>query len=194
MPIYALYNEEQLCSRIAAGEEAAFRVLFDRYRQRLYALVLKMVKSPAIAEELVQEVFMNIWEYRRRLKEVRDVDAYIFSIAYHRVFRHLKKAARETQLLENIIRMMEPAGNSTEEHILANESRQLIDRAVHRLPSQRRIIYELSRREGLNHEEIASQLNISRNTVKNQLVQALKYIRTCLQKGALIITLIWLGL
>jgi len=195
MPTEELYDDMQLFSRIAAGSHAAFQVLFNNYRGRLYALALKMVKSPVVAEEIVQDVFMSVWENRERFTAITNPDSYIFTIAYHRVFRYLKKAAKETRLLEEIIAIMGDAANATEETVTANESSRLIDKAVYHLPSQRRTIYELSRNNGLSHEEIARHLNISRNTVKNQLVLALKYIRTALQKGVLLLLLLltWRG-
>lgn len=189
MSVCELYDEKRLFAHIAMGDEAAFRVLFDRYRTRIYAIAFKLTKSTSVAEEIVQEVFLAIWLNKEKFEDVKDTSAYIFSMAYHKVFFYLKKASREAILLETIIATMQQGVNNTEETVAANESRWIIDKAVQQLPPQRQTIYRLSRQDGLSHEEIAHQLNISRNTVKNQLVQALRYIRVCLQKGALF--LLW---
>lgn len=132
---------------------------------------------PALAEEVAQDVFMNVWINRKKFSSINDPEAYLFTIAYNSIYNQLKKISREDHLLTALVEAVQEIQYTTDEQILARESESLINKAVEELPPQRRIIFQLSRHQGLSHDEIAQQLNISRHTVKNQLVEALRFIR-----------------
>ena len=163
--------------QVAAGNEKAFRLLFDHYKARVFSMSLKMLKTPALAEEVVQDTFMNVWLNRQKFNTIEHPEAYLFTIAYNNIYTQLKKIARENRLLTGLVQAVQDIQYTTDEQVLARESESRINQAVEALPPQRRIIFKLSRQQGLSHDEIARQLNISRHTVKNQLVEALRFIR-----------------
>jgi RNA polymerase sigma-70 factor (ECF subfamily) len=167
---------------IAESDAIAFRELFDAYRQRLYAGALKITKSADAAEDIVQEIFTRIWENRLCLKEVENPSAYIFTIAYHESFHYLKKVAADQKLYEAIRKKMIAADNKTEEWLEVKETEDIIHHLINDLPTQRQLIYKLSREEGLSYKEIADRLHISSLTVKKQLQLALRNIRSGLSK------------
>jgi RNA polymerase sigma-70 factor (ECF subfamily) len=177
-----LYNGVSLFREMAAGGEEAFRLLFDRYKTRLLYLAVKMLKTPAVAEEAVQDVFMRVWINREKFHTIDDPEAYLFTMAYNSIYSQLKKIARESRLRSELVQLVQDIQYTTDEQVLAHESETLINQAVAELPPQRQAIFKLSRQQGLSHEEIARQLNISRHTVKNQLVEALRFIRRQLGK------------
>lgn len=170
------YDEKELLAEIAAGDERAFRELFDLYKERFYSLALKMTRSDEIAEDIVQDVFMAIWDKRKILTEVDNPPSYFFTIIYRRVYRYYRKMALERKLLQ-VIPPAKESVNTTEEMVLAHESNKLILQAISRLPSQQQLIFKLIKQEGLSRNDIASQLHISPNTVRNQLSDAIKSIR-----------------
>ncbi len=192
MPRNLSIQEQQiLLGRVSDGDIAAFRILFDTYNKRLYAAALKITKSPYGAEEIVQEVFAGLWESRTQLKEVENPPAYIFTVAYNRTFRYLKKVSKSKALKEALRHRVHEARNDTEEWMDVKETNALINRAIGQLPPRRRLIFKLSREEGLSHKEIAERLNISPLTVKKQVVIALRNIRASISATAPLLAILF---
>ncbi|HEV2479118.1 MAG TPA: RNA polymerase sigma-70 factor [Puia sp.] len=156
-----------------------FKCLFDNYKNRLYGYVLAITHSHYPAEEITQEIFIKLWLCREILHQVGNLDGYIFTIARNKTLNHLRKAAYDVRLLKELQERASPAEltNNVEERALVNEYDRLLQDALALLSPQRRLVFQLSRQRGLNHEEIARQLQLSRNTVKNHLVEALRFIR-----------------
>lgn len=176
------FDHKIVLKRVAEGDVTAFRMLFDAYNKRLYAAALKITKSSYGAEEIVQEIFTDLWEGRSNLADVDNPAAYIFTVAYNRTFRYLKKLAADSDMRRSLKYRISDSHNETEEWMEMNETREIIESAVNGLPSQRQLIFKLSRETGLSHKEIAEQLHISPLTVKKQLVLALRNIRSSLAR------------
>lgn len=171
-----LHDEKALLAKIAAGDERAFRELFNLYNKRFYAVALKMTRSDEVAQDIVQDVFMSIWSKRESLVDVDNPSSYFFTVVYRRIFHHFRKLALEKKLLRIALPEKESV-NTTDEMILAHESKNLISQAIAKLPPQQRLVFELSKQQGLSREDVARQLDISPNTVKNHLLDAIKFIR-----------------
>lgn len=186
-PFATLNNEKELFVLAASGNETAFATIFHHYNKRLYPFVLKMIKSESAAEEIVQDVAMVLWLKRMRLAEIDNYTSYIFRIATNKTLNHLKKIASEDKMLKQVLQNMQLFRNPTEEIIDSREKEAIINSAINELSPQRKIIYKLSRQEGLTHQQIAEQLHISPNTVKNQLVEALRFIRGKVQTTSVIL-------
>lgn len=157
--------------------DESFKRLFDSYKNRLYGYVLAIARSPYVAEEITQEIFIKLWLCRDILHEVNNLDGYIFTIARNRTLNHLRKAAHDVKLLRELQELAAPESNDVEEHSLAADYDRLLRDALELLSPQRRLVFQLSRDRGLNHEEIANCLHLSRNTVRNHMVEALRFIR-----------------
>jgi len=179
-----LYNEKELLASIAIGNECAFRKLFDLYKERFYSVALKMTRSDEVAEDIVQDVFMNIWIKRESLVDVDNSSAYFFTAVYRRVYHHYRKIALEKKLLR-VAPPIKESVNTTEEMVLARESNELISQAIDKLPPQQQLVFKLSKQDGLSREDVARQLQISPHTVKNHLADALKFIRIFLHNSTL---------
>ena len=157
--------------------DESFKRLFDNYKNRLYGYVLAIARSPYTAEEITQEIFIKLWLCRDILHEVDNLDGYIFTIARNKTLNHLRKAAHDVKLLRELQERAMPENNNVEERALLTEYDRLLRDALAHLSPQRRLVYQLSRDRGLNHEEIAHHLHLSRNTVKNHMVEALRHLR-----------------
>ena len=182
-----------LLSRIAKGDEPAFRTLFEHYKVRFYAVSLKMTRSEEAAEEIVQEVFLSLWRNRQSLDSIESPDSYLFTAVYRRVYNFYKKQAIERKLLEAV--SLSPTVSAlTEETLLAKERARLINEAINQLPPQQQLVLRLSKQEGLSRNEIAEKLNISPNTVKNHLAEALKFLKIKLQDTSLAFPVLFLML
>ncbi len=174
--------EEQkiLLKQMADGDITAFRQIFNAYKNRLYAAAVKLTKSTYAAEEIVQEIFLILWENRSNLTEIENPPAYIFTIAYNKTYRYLKSVAADGRLYQALQLRMKKTDCNTQEELDVKETQKLIDHLIDELPSQRRLIFRLSREKGLTHQQIAEQLAISPLTVKKQIVLALRHIRASL--------------
>lgn len=172
---------------------SSFKRLFDSYKNRIYGYVLAIAHSPYAAEEITQEIFIKLWLCRDLLHEVENLDGYIFTIARHRTLNYLRKAANDTRLLRELQGLAMPQNNNVEERALVTDYDLLLRDALSELSPQRRLVFQLSRDNGLNHEEIAEQLHLSRNTVKNHMVEALRFIRGYLgQHGSVLVIIFFL--
>jgi RNA polymerase sigma-70 factor (family 1) len=191
LPDDSSYDEKKLLARIAAGDEKAFRKLFDLFKVRFYAVALKMTRSDEVAQDIVQDVFMNIWSKREVLPDVDNLSSYLFTAVYRRIYRHFRKIALERKLLQTLA--VNEYVNTNDEMVLARESRDLISQAIAKLPPQQQLVFKLVKQEGLSRADIAQQLQISPNTVKNHLTDALKFIRAFLHNSTLaFVILFWL--
>jgi RNA polymerase sigma-70 factor (family 1) len=184
-----------LFTAIANGDAEAFKLLFDQYRVKMYAVAFKWAKSKYAAEEITQDIFIGLWIGRLQLKNVQNPEAYLYTVAYHKISRHLKKESNQAKILKLAVWIPNAHSNETEETIIANDSARHINTAVEQLSPQKKLIYKLSKQHGKSYAEIAEALHVSPNTVKSQLVKAVKFIRHYLEKSVLFITwlLLWLN-
>lgn len=176
-----LHTGKALFQRVANDDHAAFRDLFALYADRLHAAVYNHTKSRFIAEELVQEVFVSLWKHRHQLDVVEDPTAYLYRTVFNHINNYMIKAANQRRLIDRAMERMAADNDSTRQQLDANEMSRIIAAAIDQLPPQKKTIYRLSREQGLSYQEIATQLGISPNTVKNHLVEAMKLLRNYLK-------------
>jgi RNA polymerase sigma-70 factor (ECF subfamily) len=178
-----LTNENELLALVAEGDEKAFGTLFHHYRPRIYSYAFHLFGNSGLADELIQEVFLKVWLSRDKLRGILKFDSWLFIIARNQVFDTLKQLAKETTARKQMASFLETngnIGNIVEDQLLIKENEERLQDALERLSPQQKLIFTLSRHQGLKHEEIASRLNISRNTVKTHLVHALRTLRDLL--------------
>lgn len=176
----SLHNEKDLQLQVAEGNEIAFRVLYDHYRKRIYALGLFLTKSESMAQELVQDVFMKIWEKREQLRKVDYFNAWLRTIARNTAINYIRARAVERLGIHRIT-ALESSICSTENDAADREYALLLQSAVNELPPQQQKVYMLRRQEGLSHEAIAKQLDISVLTSKKYMKLSLRSIRNFLE-------------
>lgn len=174
----------ELQIEIAAGNERAFKMFFEKHRVKLYNYLLSIVKSREIAEEIVIDVFMKMWMGRDWIAEIQNMDAFLHKVAYNKALDFLRIAARNTALQKLVRHEMESVKEKEADFkVLEQECREIIGRAILQLSPRRRKIFTLSRVEGLSYDEIAQQLHLSRNTVRNSMAEAIRSIRLFLHKN-----------
>ncbi|MBE9599554.1 RNA polymerase sigma factor [Pedobacter sp. MC2016-24] len=181
-PGHQMIDEKAVFAALASGDESAFEKIYHSYVKRLAPFIEKMVHSRDLTEEIIQEIFVQLWVNRLLLQHVSHPTAYLFQIATNKTLDYLKKIANNARLMDKVAYSSTELVYNTEEQVAFKESTAIIEQAIAALPEKRRLIFNLSRKEGLTHEQIAERLNISRNTVKNQLVTALKFIRVFAEK------------
>jgi RNA polymerase sigma-70 factor (family 1) len=171
-------------------QDLSFEEVFEGYKRQVYNQVYAIAKSEYAAEELTQEIFIKLWMNKDDLKDVNNLGGYIYTIARNYSLNYLRKAASDTRLVNELMRVAVTSGNSTEASMAVAECKQLISAAVNHLSPQRQLVYKLSREDGLNYDEIAAHLNLSKHTVKNHLMAALSFINEFLTKNGVNPTII----
>lgn len=172
-----LNKEKLLVQELMAGNEKAFQKLFDIFRNDLYKFSLSMVYSKQYAEEIIQDVFLTLWLKREALNPSLSLKSYLFTITRNKNITFLKKAANNQKLREEIFYKSQKSINSTDRYIREGELEIIKQEALDLLPPRRRLIFEMSRNEGKSYQEIAEELGISSNTVRNQMSMALETLR-----------------
>jgi RNA polymerase sigma-70 factor (family 1) len=177
---------------MSRDSEQAFTELFHIFTPKLLPFVSRLTRNEHIAKELIQETFLRLWVDRVNLTEIQNPSAWIYRIASNLSINWLRTQGSRRRIIQKI----EPqeATDSVVQELDSKELHGIIQQAVNQLPEKRQEIYRLSREEGLSHQQIAEKLNISPNTVKNQLIHALKSIRESIstQTGLSLITLVLL--
>lgn len=193
MPGFQTYDITLLLEQVSQDNEDAFRKVFDHYKAPFYAAAFKMTHAAALAEEIVQEVFVTLWMKRKLAAEAKNPERYIFTILHNCIYAHFRKLAQEKQLRAKVGHNMEESENPVELLLLEKEHRAVIEKVISRLPPQQQLIYKLAKQEGISREEIARGLNISPNTVRNHLAAAVEHLRVGLKKetSAIIWAAIW---
>ena len=164
-------------AQLRAGDEAAFRLIFDHYHRRLYLFSYKFLKSKEQSEEVVQDTFVSLWNNRETLQTDVPISALLFTIAKRLTLNFLRNASKHRAIQENLWKAITDSHNETEESVIVADLKDYSEKVVCKLPKQQQLVFKLSRYEHLSYDEIGQKLGISPNTVKNHLVQALKNLR-----------------
>ena len=177
----------ELLTRLKNGNMLAFDRVYELYSHKLFSFVFKILKNEAEADDIVQEVFVKIWESRHKLEDYKLLNSYIFTIAYNNSIDLIRKRINNTKYLEHL--KNSAVINFTPTIISQIEFNELnikAEKLVANLPDRQKQVYLLHREEGLTYHEIAEQLGISKNTVENHMVKALKYLRRNMDNSLLI--------
>jgi len=192
-PVHILPNEKELFAKASQGDQQAFTAIFDHYMPRIYAYILKYTKSEAVAEDITQDVFAKLWTNRKDLAGIHSQASYIFTTAFRFSINHFRKTTNEAKLIKTFQNGTTEESNVTEETIQFNESNHLVQLAIDQLPPQQKLIYKLNKLEGLSYEEIAEQLQISKNTVRNALTTASQSVRKFISEHAVALLAFLIG-
>lgn len=175
----------EVCNQIRedfkAGNRSACKTVFDAYSPGIFELAYRILKSRELAEEVVQDTFIKLWLSRETIDTSKNLWSLTYVIAKRLCFNKLRSAKYDLLLQQELIHRMTLATEDNKTQV--NEMEKLLKDSVELLPARQREVWQLSREEGLSHKEIADQLGISPNTVKNSLVQSLKYLRQHFKKA-----------
>lgn len=164
----------------------AFDVIYKQYSSRLYGFIMKLIKQDSDAEEIVQQVFVKVWESRVNIKANASFDSYLFTIAYNNTINLLRKRVNEKKYMEHLksIQQISSPSNIIEE-IHFKDVKNSFQILVNKLTPRQKEVFNLSREEELTYFEIAEKLDISVNTVENHMAKALSFIKQNIDKSLL---------
>lgn len=187
------YNiDKELFLRLSQGDEEAFREIVSFCHDKFLPVAISLVKSEQGARDALQEVFLKLWLNRAKLADIENPGAWLWVTATNVTTNYVRSQLRHELRVKKLIDTV-PETEDVLEELDVRFTQSLIDEAVSKLPAKRKTVFLLSRREGLSRKEIASQLNISENTVRNQLAEAIGSIQDYLRKnGGLVIPVVLL--
>lgn len=181
--MHQLEDEKELLQQVARADQEAFSKLYEHYARHVYGLALRLMKSPEIAEDLTQEIFVRVWVKRAQLLAVQQFSPWLNAITRNLAMDYLRKKVAVPENEEYMTSFFMDTAPSVEEQLALKQLEGAIQQAVDQLSPQLKTAFMLSRFQGLTHMEIAQRMNISPITSKSHLVRALAVIRKYLEEN-----------
>ena len=176
-------NEKELLMLLKQGDDHAFEEIYHLHSGRLYSNLLKLVKSEELAMDLLQDLYIKLWNNRANIDVDKSIGAYLFSIAKNLAIDFFRRAARESNLQNHLITVGTELYNHVDDAFFHKETSEILAKAIEALPPQQQKIFNLCKMEGRSYDEAASIMGISPVTVGNQLVKAVKSVRSAMMNS-----------
>lgn len=170
-------TDKELISLLKEGDKHAFETLYNQYKYPLTANLLRLLKSEELSAEVLQELFIKIWDKRADIDVEKSFSAYLFHIAHNMVIDIYRKASRDSKMRQQLILVSKELYTHIEEKIFDKEIQAQLQAAISLLPPQRKKIYILCRMEGKSYKEISQELGISISTINDHLLKANKFLK-----------------
>ena len=189
MSISPLYTEKELLAQASEGNGEAFEQLYLRYRNKTLSVTLTFIKSYAEAEDILQDILTQLWSGRKNLGQIESFGDYLFITTRNAIRKSLLKKEKQQKLLNRQSAEQQPQPFGLEG---VKDIEKLVNAALLQLPEQQRAIYQMSRQQGLTHEQIGSRLGLSPKTIANNLTLTLNQIRLFLGRQGYLFGAAWL--
>jgi len=184
--------ENKLILGIVKGDAFSFDEIYHRYNEKVYTFALKNLKNREDAEEVVQDLFYSLWKDRDKLKEIENLNAWIFTVCFNIIRKRFRQIARERQHLQKFAEIAMSDDRSTLTEVEFNDLMNKAEAIIGKLPRQQKQVFLLRQQKGLSNADISETLNIAKKTVENHMNSARSYIKNALVKGGLLtIHLYW---
>lgn len=193
MAKYDILQDLQLVDLLKDGDEDAFAEIYSRYADSLAGFASSKLFDMDDAKDIVHDLFVKFWEERRQLQVDRNLKAYLFTLARYRIINKIRKNITREEYAGMVQAWDSGSEPDIERQIAAKELQQNIDNSLLSLSPRIKEIYLLSREEHLSITEIAAKLQLSEQTVKNQLTSALKHIRESLATISVAALIYWIS-
>jgi len=179
-------NDIAIIEAWQAGDSDAFEVLYQKYWRKLYVFARRTTPNAEDAQDLIQDVFAQLWMQKEQIDAAVFSESYLFAIVRNKLLDKIRKQYVREEYVQKILQSSSESDFSTQQTILTNDLNNHIHRAVDVLPEKCREVFQLSRFEQLSVDQIAQKLQISPQTVKNQLSKALQVVRFRLREFAIL--------
>lgn len=166
--------DKKVVELLRAGNVEAFEKVFFSFADRIYYFSYRYLRNQYDAEEVVQEVFVKLWENKENLNEELSLSGYIFTIARNTIFNQNRKKVNEQAYQEYVRTFLDNISSKTEDDLIYSDIKEIVDKVIEDLPPQRKLVYKMSREKGLSYKEIAQELDLSERTVEAHIRLALK--------------------
>lgn len=177
MPAYQRYTDQELLDLLKQEDRAAFTEIYDRYASKIYYQVNQMLRDKDATKDLVQDLFIIIWNKAANIKAGANLAGYLYIAAQNSVLKYMRKDRRQNDYLNSLMQLEHDLSSEHDVDYDVDLLYDLIQQEIAKLPSKMKAIFELSRQGDLSYKDIAMQLDIAENTVRKQVSNALKIIR-----------------
>lgn len=187
----SIHSEKELLRKVAEGDHHAFREVYDRYAPKIRVFASRVLKDDELANDVMQESMLKLWQLGPKLTEIQQLDAYLKTLSRNYCYNVLRRKQLESRVEGELGDEWSDTTNETEDLVLLNEAKHLLQGAVNALPNYHRRVYELCHQQGLKYQEAADKLGLSPHSVKTYMKQALRSIREHLRhRGDYIVLLL----
>jgi len=166
-----------LIQQLQQGSEHAFTMLYDKYSKQLYRNIVRLVKDEDTARELLQDLFLKIWENRWNINPDKSFKSYLYKIAENLIYAHFGKIAKDNRLIAKLVSSYVDFDTNAEDAIIRQENHDLLKKAITSLSPQRKQVFTLCKLEGRSYEEVSNELGISTSTIRDHIVKANKAVK-----------------
>lgn len=171
-----------LLDQFKAGDRLAFGHIYMEYSPKVYRFARRYMNNTSDIEEIVQDVFVRLWDARMTVNPALNFDNYLFTITRHLILNRHRAKINEIYLQDTVLASLEQEYDMPEDEIIAQDLSRYIDKIIEQLPPKQQEVFTLSRRQILTYKEIAEQLGISEKTVEAHIHQAIRYIRKMIKQ------------
>ena len=192
MLAHNVHSDTKLLQSLKSGDQSAFNVLYELYAASLTGYAASRLASLEEARDIIHDLFVYIWDERANITITTSFKSFLFAAVRYRIIDHIRKNITRREYAEMTQRLTNDFINNAEDELAAKNLNQTLELAVNNLPLRTKEIYRLSRHRQLAVKEIACQLHLSEQTVKNQLTTALSYLRASLERLAVLAVLLLL--
>ena len=176
-------QDAELVLRLQQDEVNAFDTLYWKYHEAVYRNIFKFVKEQIVTEDILQEVFAKLWEKRKEINANQSVAGWLFVISFNLSVDYVRKRLREQTIHKELLNLDFDDDLSVDRKNVYEDQYQLLEKAIAQLSPKKRKIVTLCKLEGKTYDEVAAELNISRNTVKEHLSIAMAKLNDYIQKN-----------
>lgn len=173
-------SEHEILLRLQAGNEDAFRILYERYSRLIYGNIMRFINDESVVDDLLQDVFVKVWEHRASIDPNLSFAAYLFTCSRNTVFNFKRRLKLEIESAIHLTYDNSGFVESVDSALHKKEIRNLIENVISKLPLQRQRIFRMCKLDGKSYQEVAEELQISVSTVRDHIVKANKFIKDVL--------------
>ncbi|WP_316816542.1 RNA polymerase sigma-70 factor [Pedobacter nyackensis] len=185
-----LLCEKDLLTKVSVGDQNAFKMICDYYYHKIFTFSVRILHSDLLAEEVVQETMLKLWLLGGDLTKISNLDGYLKKIARNKSIDLLRQKELKYKIDNELGKEWDEGHNETEEQILLNDTRKILEDGIALLPEQQKLVYQLCHQEGLKYGEVAEQMNLSPLTVQSYMKLALRFLRNYVSKHTDILVLL----
>lgn len=177
MADYSTYTDQELTALLKAGDNLAFSEIYNRFKGPLYIHAFNLLREREEARDILQQVFEFLWYDRENLVIKSQLSGYLYTLIRNKIFKTIAHHKVESKYISSLADFASSGECVTDHLVRERQLLDIIEKEIAELPEKMREIFELSRKGGLSHKEIAAQLKLSEKTVRNQVNNALKILR-----------------
>lgn len=171
-------HDKKILKLFISGDVASFDAIYFQYSKKLYHFGLGLLKNPVEASEMVQDVFVTLWEKREQINPELNFENYLLTIAYNTIRKYLRKRCTEQKAKNQWKKNTSQSIENTNKEIIYTDLYNLAQSYIEKMPPRQKLVYKLNRQEGMSNNEIAKKLGLSKRTVESHLSKAIEYLRS----------------